>query len=263
MSAETDSITTLSAHLDHVESLNAHAKELMPFKVDECSLSYKTRQTQRPSPTRHQQPPRTESMESPLLPESSYQHLICAGCVLEGAACDGRYAGTEGWMMVVPAEGRKEDVPWAERWVVVGRGAEVGGKRKAEEGESEIFDALSNQERPLTEAKGDVFLRPEALDRICTCESCMPLVKALPFPLVEEPEYLPAPEDPNDPSEEELTTQALERLPRGQTIEALLAFNNMKDKLKAFLEPFRDGGRVVSAGDIEEFMQGIKESRGR
>ncbi|KAJ9092691.1 hypothetical protein QFC20_007291 [Naganishia adeliensis] len=234
-------------------------------------------------------------MESPLLPESSYQHLICAGCVLREPLVR-RYAGTEGWMMVVPAEGRKEDVPWAERWVVVGRGAEVGGKRKAEEGESvgpgkrvklspsiishestsrkpctlptpnpvaqEIFDALSNQ-KPLTEAKGDVFLRPEALDRICTCESCMPLVKALPFPLVEEPEYLPAPEDPNDPSEEELTTQALERLPRGQTIEALLAFNNMKDKLKAFLEPFRDGGRVVSAGDIEEFMQGIKESRGR
>lgn len=94
-----------------------------------------------------------------------------------------------------------------------------------------------------------------------------------------------------------MTSQALERLPRGQTIEALLAFNSMKyvslsfpfpvaspaffllsnrrgyrftmlipscrDRLKAFLEPFRDGGRVVSAGDIEEFMQGIKESRGR
>jgi hypothetical protein len=83
-----------------------------------------------------------------------------------------------------------------------------------------------------------------------------------------------------DPSEEELTTQALERLPRGQTIEALLAFNSMKyvsplllsccsadsgcrDKLKAFLEPFRDGGKVVSAGDIEEFMQSVKESRRR
>lgn len=37
MSTETDSITTLSAHLDHVDSLNAQAKELMPFKVDECS----------------------------------------------------------------------------------------------------------------------------------------------------------------------------------------------------------------------------------
>ena len=31
-----------------------------------------------------------------------------------------------------------------------------------------------------------------------------------------------------DPSEEELTSQALERLPRGQMIEALLAFNSMK-----------------------------------
>lgn len=79
-----------------------------------------------------------------------------------------------------------------------------------------------------------------------------------------------------------MTTQALERLPRGQTIEALLAFNSMKcvlpllllsrvfadllgdrDKLKAFLEPFRDGGKVVSAGDIEEFMQSVKQSRRR
>lgn len=34
-----------------------------------------------------------------------------------------------------------------------------------------------------------------------------------------------------------------------------------RDKLKAFLEPFRDGGKVVSAGDIEEFMAGINESR--
>jgi E3 ubiquitin-protein ligase UBR7 len=37
--SETDTITTLSAHLDHIESLNAEAKELMPFKVDECSFS--------------------------------------------------------------------------------------------------------------------------------------------------------------------------------------------------------------------------------
>lgn len=105
-----------------------------------------------------------------------------------------------------------------------------------------------------------------------------------------------------EPSEESLSSRALEGLPRAQTIEALLAFNEMKyvfrkpplqippiappilsafiplfrdafsemglvhgadccasrDRLKAFLEPFRDGGRVVSAEDIGEFMQSVK-----
>lgn len=221
--------------------------------------------------------------------------------------------------MVVPAEGRKEDVPWAERWVVVGRGAEVGGKRKAEEGElarpgkrvklspsiishestsrkpctiptpnpvaQEIFDALSNQ-KPLTEAKGDVFLRPEALDRICTCESVrssLPLPHSLPLSMpcanlvvvaavyaagkgvavpvggrtrvppstgrseryATFPSLCFSERDADalcvgvDPSEEELTTQALEMLPRGQTIEALLAFNSMKYVPCPYLVPFR------------------------
>lgn len=36
---DTDSITTLSAHLDHLASLNAEAKDLMPYKVDECSFA--------------------------------------------------------------------------------------------------------------------------------------------------------------------------------------------------------------------------------
>jgi hypothetical protein len=105
-------------------------------------------------------------------------------------------------MMVVPARGR-EDVPWAERWVVVGRGAEVGHKRKAGDDEAfttkrtkltvsdtahestsrkactmpmpnpvaqEIINALSNNPETTT-AKGDVFLRSDAVDSICTCES--------------------------------------------------------------------------------------------
>lgn len=66
------------------------------------------------------------------------------------------------------------------------------------------------------QAKGDVFLIPGALEGICTCPSVRPFhypvspsltvskcaeeVKALPFPLVEEPEYEPAPEDPNGTS---------------------------------------------------------------
>lgn len=116
-------------------------------------------------------------------------------------------------MMVVPKSGR-EDVPWAERWVVVGRGAEVGDKRKAGDDEAsetkrtkltvsdtsygstsrkactmptpnpvaqEIINALSNNPETTT-AKGDVFLRPDVLESICTCESVRP--PSYPYPPV-------------------------------------------------------------------------------
>ncbi|KAI5449729.1 hypothetical protein NCC49_004094 [Naganishia albida] len=408
MSIRSDTITTLTDHISHLESLETQAKELMPFRVDECSFSQgyvrqkvwscrtcspdgqvgvcyacsvschaehdlvelftrrqfrcdcppSTKCTLSPPQPRNEgntygrnfkgefcrcergkrydpmeesesmvmclacqdwfhesclnlQDPTnptpiseagsttsSESVESPLLPSSTYQHLICASCTLKSPLLR-RHAGTEGWLMIVPKAGTDASTTsWPERWEVIGRWVGTGEKRKAQDEEAgegrkrvKLSPSIVSRDPPAhatctrpapnpdvqlilstlvtnptdpesgLRAKGDVFLPPGALEGICTCPSCAEEVKALPFPLVEEPEYEPAPEDPNDPTEEELATRALERLPRGQTIEALLAFNSMKDKLKAFLEPFRDGGKVVSAGDIEEFMAGIKESR--
>jgi hypothetical protein len=82
-----------------------------------------------------------------------------------------------------------------------------------------------------------------------TLWQCIAQVEALSFPLEEEEEYEPVLEDSPgmfllcysflirsarlqrlaaEPTEESLASQALEGLPRSQTIEALLAFNAMK-----------------------------------
>lgn len=65
--------------------------------------------------------------ESPILPSSTYSHLICSSCTVSNPLLT-RYAGTEGWMMVVPSlspSPRDDEQPttmeWKDKWRVIGR----------------------------------------------------------------------------------------------------------------------------------------------
>ncbi|KAJ9098887.1 hypothetical protein QFC19_006226 [Naganishia cerealis] len=186
-----DNITTLSAHLDHLASLEQEAKDLMPFKVDECSfsqgyvrqkvwscrtcatkygrgngvgvcyacsvschaehdlvelfydplteaesmveciacedwfhescLNLQDPQNPIPNPDAVSTVSSNDANESSLLPSSAYAHLICSACILSRPLLR-RYAGTAGWMMLVPSDRANDTTAeWAQRWNVIGR----------------------------------------------------------------------------------------------------------------------------------------------
>ncbi|KAJ7233855.1 hypothetical protein B0H12DRAFT_1028234 [Mycena haematopus] len=102
---------------------------------------------------------------------------------------------------------------------------------------------------------GDVFLTDNFRERWCRCDSCLPSLEAHPYLLEEEETYEP-PEDPDSGlSLEELGMRALERLPRERAIDGIIAFNAMRDNLRAYLRPFAEDGKVVGEADVQTFFE--------
>ncbi|KAF7377599.1 UBR-type domain-containing protein [Mycena sanguinolenta] len=108
---------------------------------------------------------------------------------------------------------------------------------------------------------GDVFLTENFRERWCRCDSCLPSLEAHPYLLEEEETYEP-PEDPDSGlTLEELGMRALERLPRDRAIDGILAFNTMRDNLRAYLRPFAEDGKVVNEADVQTFFEQLNKSR--
>ena len=209
-------------------------------------------------------PQASPSTNPSLLSPNSYAHLICAGCVKRSAILK-RLAGTKGWGMIVArqtsplgsfdgaegmgqAEGEGKGVEqWADRWEVVGKEDEIGGKRKAEQMDddepsdkrtkvdgdgSHVTQASTSRCRlppinPRAQAvfddmegrlgKGDIFLtqgRREQLRNLldCPCPECTGFKSDTPpFPLSEEDEgevYEPPRDEEEDETEGESWTLA-------------------------------------------------------
>lgn len=109
--------------------------------------------------------------ESPILPSSQYEHLICASCVVQNEYLI-QAAGTEGWMMVVRAEPAHKDEgerengvgltkEWKDQWRVIGRVKEMeNGGSKLEEraraiSESNLTISQAGEKRKLDSAVDD------------------------------------------------------------------------------------------------------------
>ncbi|KAJ6551345.1 hypothetical protein B0H19DRAFT_995879 [Mycena capillaripes] len=108
---------------------------------------------------------------------------------------------------------------------------------------------------------GDVFLTENFRARWCRCDDCLPSLEAHPYLLEEEETYEP-PEDPDSGlSLEELGMRALERLPRDRAIDGILAFNAMRDNLRAYLRPFAEEGKVVDETDVQTFFEQLNKTR--
>ncbi|KAJ6598430.1 hypothetical protein DFH09DRAFT_1131763 [Mycena vulgaris] len=108
---------------------------------------------------------------------------------------------------------------------------------------------------------GDVFLTENFRERWCRCDSCLCSLEAHPYLLEEEDTYEP-PEDPDSGlSLEELGMRALEHLPRERAIDGILAFNAMRDNLRAYLRPFAEEGKVVADADVQSFFEQLNKTR--
>lgn len=80
-----------------------------------------------------------------------------------------------------------------------------------------------------------------------------------PFLADEEQVYEPASDDDAGSSLLEAGTSALHKLPRQQAIDGMAAYNQIKDKLSAFLKPFAEDGKVVTDQDVTGFFEEMKK----
>ncbi|KAH9919997.1 uncharacterized protein BXZ73DRAFT_52376 [Epithele typhae] len=101
---------------------------------------------------------------------------------------------------------------------------------------------------------GDVFLIDGWRDRWCSCGACAESLKDRSYLVEEEDTYEP-PEDPDSGlSLEELGMRALQRLPREQALNGIMAFNAMRDDLMQHLRPFAERGEEVPESAIRAFF---------
>ena len=123
----------------------------------------------------------------------------------------------------------------------------------------------------------NVFLTEGWQDKWCRCDKvrdltkrdqanadrrrqCLPLYSKMPYLLYEETVYEP-PADPDaGKSLDELGTAALMQMPREQAIRSVEAYQGLRNKLKAFLQPFAAEGKVVGEADIKQFFEDQKNA---
>jgi len=66
-------------------------------------------------------------------------------------------------------------------------------------------------------------------------------------------------DDDDNSSIYDLGAKAINSLPREQAIQGVQAFQTIKDKLKNFLAPFAQDGKIVGKEDVEKFFQEMKK----
>lgn len=83
-----------------------------------------------------------------------------------------------------------------------------------------------------------------------------------PFLMHDTPIYEP-PQDSDDDGSSvyDLGTRAINSLPREQAIEGVQVYENIRSKLKDFLTPFAQDGKVVNKEDIEAFFDNLKRDK--
>jgi E3 ubiquitin-protein ligase UBR7 len=120
-----------------------------------------------------------------------------------------------------------------------------------------------------------LFAKADFRDYICHCPACFPNLKSHPQVLEPEEEYEPPLSDSasangsthGSGSLYERGESALKNVDRVRAIEGVMAYNNLKEKLKPFFQQFAESGKAIGAEDIKEYFaklrgdeQAIKEA---
>jgi E3 ubiquitin-protein ligase UBR7 len=101
--------------------------------------------------------------------------------------------------------------------------------------------------------------------RICRCMFCYPNLIPHPVLMEEEESYTPPVSRSPSPtgSMYDEGEKALNTMDRVKAIEGVLAYNNLKETVKAFLTPFAKEGRVVASEDVKDLFEGLKNGKGK
>lgn len=120
-----------------------------------------------------------------------------------------------------------------------------------------------------TEPDFSLCLAPNFKDRLLHLRKILPekskvrvFLEKYPFLYDNDPIYEPPDDEQSDSrsgSVAELGADALENLPREQALDGIMAYQNIRLKLKEFLQPFSEEGRVVTEDEVRNFFANIKQ----
>jgi E3 ubiquitin-protein ligase UBR7 len=117
-----------------------------------------------------------------------------------------------------------------------------------------------------------LFLKEDFRDHLCHCPSCFPNLLPHPQLLDEEETYEPPLSEsgseagpPGSGARSHGTGSLLERgeaalsgVDRVRAIEGVMVYNNLKEKVKAFLKPYAESGQAVGAEDIKAYFEKLR-----
>ncbi|KAI8950052.1 hypothetical protein F4801DRAFT_369105 [Xylaria longipes] len=120
----------------------------------------------------------------------------------------------------------------------------------------------------LPPAPNGVFsipLKADFRNHLCHCPSCFPNLKPYPQLLEQEEEYEPPLSDASGDGSThgsgslyERGESALKNVDRVRAIEGVMAYNNLKEKLKPFFQEFADSGKAIGAEDIKNYFAKLR-----
>ncbi|KAI5363780.1 putative E3 ubiquitin-protein ligase UBR7 [Septoria linicola] len=116
-----------------------------------------------------------------------------------------------------------------------------------------------------------LFVKEDFRDQFCRCAECFPRLAKHPQLLEEEDAYEP-PVSESDHNENasvggrsvnsgsllDRGEAALSSMDRVRAIEGVMAYNHVRDKVKAFLQPFAESGQAVGAEDIKSYFAKLR-----
>jgi len=113
-----------------------------------------------------------------------------------------------------------------------------------------------------------LLLKEDFRDHLCRCKDCFPRLSRYP-PLLEAEEVYEPPrsEDDNQPGDTgsigsksllDMGEAALGTMDRTRAIEGVMAYNHLKEKVKAFLAPFAESGTPVGAEDVKAYFAKLR-----
>ncbi|KAF2426183.1 hypothetical protein EJ08DRAFT_681374 [Tothia fuscella] len=111
-----------------------------------------------------------------------------------------------------------------------------------------------------------LFLTEDFRQHLCRCPTHFPLLVPHPGLLDEEENYEPpisengseAGGGSGTASLYDRGEAALNNMDRVRALEGVMAYNHVKDKVKDFLKPYADSGKMVGAEDIKKYFEGLR-----
>ncbi|KAJ8290367.1 hypothetical protein GJAV_G00011950 [Gymnothorax javanicus] len=119
---------------------------------------------------------------------------------------------------------------------------------------------------PARVREGAVFWPYFWRSKLCTCISCKRAYVAAGVPfLLDESDTMLAYENRGkaQEAEQDLLTAALSRLDHVQLLEIIYGYNDMKNALKDYLQPFAEDGTAVTPEDIRNFFEELQARKRR